>query len=203
MTLIPSRRLARRRLSGFTLPEVMIVVVIFSVLILVLLSSQLFGLRMHRVSETKLAATADGRKVLNHIREEIRQGKLLYIGNQKGANFTVIPDGKPQIGNALEIHATTNRAVYTRYYVDVAEQLLKSVSSAHEPEQVIAHFVTNQFAFQAEDFRGNILTNDNNNRVIRMTLEFYQWGYPVATIGNGGMYDYYRLQTRITRRLIE
>jgi hypothetical protein len=57
--------------------------------------------------------------------------------------------------------------------------------------------------FRAEDFRGNILTNDRNNRVIRMMLEFYQWEYPIASAGPGGMYDYYRLQTRITRRLIE
>jgi prepilin-type N-terminal cleavage/methylation domain-containing protein len=203
MKIVCSSWLTRRRPEGFTLAEIMIVVVIFSVLILVLISSQLFGLRMHRVSETKLAATADGRRVLNHIREEARQGKLLYIGNLSGTNFTRIQDSKPQIGNALEIHPTTNRAVYTRYYVDVTDRRLMSISSEGGPPQVIANFVTNQFAFQAEDFRGNILTNDNNNRVIRMTLEFYQWEYPIATIGNGGLYDYYRLQTRITRRLIE
>jgi len=39
--------------------------------------------------------------------------------------------------------------------------------------------------------------------VIRMMLEFYQWEYPLAAAGQGAMYDYYRLQTRITRRLIE
>ena len=68
---------------------------------------------------------------------------------------------------------------------------------------VVARFVTNQFVFQAEDFRGNVLTNNDNNRVIKMTLEFFQWEYPIATIGQGSLYDYYRIQTRVTRRMIE
>ena len=65
------------------------------------------------------------------------------------------------------------------------------------------NYVTNDIAFRAEDFRGQVLTNNQNNRVIRMILEFYQWEFPVATVGTNGLYDYYRLQTRITRRTIE
>ncbi len=181
----------------------MIVVVIFSVLIVVLLSSQLFGLRMHRVAETKLAATADGRKALNQVREQIREAKLMYVGTSNGTNFTPVVDNLPQNGNALQIYPTTNLTRYTRYYLDAADHRLKSISSTGGPPTIIASYITNDLVFSAEDFRGNVLTNDDNNRVIRMTLEFYQWEYPIATIGKGGLYDYYRLQTRITRRLIE
>ena len=180
----------------------MMVVTIFSLVIVALMSCQLFGLRTYKISETKLAASADGRRALNEVRERIRQGKIVLIGNGNASSFTNIPDDSPQIGNALEIYPTTNRSVFTRFYLNFENQNLESINSSGE-FLTVARFVTNRMVFQAEDFRGNILTNYENNRVIRMTLEFYQWEYPITTIGQGGMYDYYRLQTRMTRRLIE
>ena len=48
----------------------------------------------------------------------------------------------------------------------------------------------------------NALTNDLNNRIIKMTLDFCQWELPSAQVP-GGYFDYYRLQTRMTRRTIE
>jgi prepilin-type N-terminal cleavage/methylation domain-containing protein len=188
---------------AFTLAEVVIVMAVFSLLALSLISCQIFGLRMYQISQTKLAATADGRKALNNVREKIRQGKIVVIGMGDGAFFTNIDDTLPQIGNALQVYPTTNLNVFTRYYLDSDDNNLKSVTADGDHPSIVARFVTNQMVFQAEDYRGNVLTNDDNNRVIRMTLEFFQWEHPVATIGQGGLYDYYRLQTRVTRRLIE
>jgi prepilin-type N-terminal cleavage/methylation domain-containing protein len=190
-------------LRAFTLPEIVIVMAIFSLLMVALASSQLFGLRMYNISETKLAATSDGRKALNEVRERIRQGKIVLVGNGDGASFTNITDNDPQIGNALQIYPTTNLNNFVRFYRDAEDSNLKKVTSNDLEPQIVARFITNQFIFQAEDFRGTVLTNDDNNRVIKMTLEFYKWEYPYATIGHGGLYDYYRLQTRVTRRLIE
>jgi len=194
----------RRTISrAFTLPEIMIVIAIFSLLLLVLVSSNIFGLRMYRIAETKLSATADGRKALNEIREKIRQSKIVVIGNGNSSGFTNIGDDLLQIGNALQVYPTTNLNIFTRYYLDSGDNNLKRIASGSTEPSIVSRFVTNRLIFQAEDFRGNILTNDNNNRVVRMTLEFSQWEYPVATVGKGGLYDYYRLQTRVTRRLIE
>jgi hypothetical protein len=67
----------------------------------------------------------------------------------------------------------------------------------------VAPYITNQLVFQAEDFQGNVATNYVNNRIIRLTLEFYQWEWPLAQAGSGSMYDFYQLQTRMARRLIE
>lgn len=192
-----------RRALAFTTAEIVVVMAIFTLLVICLVNSQLFGLKMYEISQTKLAATADGRKALNNVRERIRQGKIVFIGNGDNLSFSNITDNFPQIGNAVQIHATTNLSEFTRFYLDPADNNLKSVTANGQQPTVVARFITNQIVFQAEDFRGNILTNDDNNRVIRMTLEFYQWEYPVATIGEGGMYDYYRLQTRVTRRMIE
>jgi prepilin-type N-terminal cleavage/methylation domain-containing protein len=202
-TTVCSSRPVLRMKAAFTISELMIVMAIFSLLTLALFSSQIFGLRLYRISETKLSATSEGRSALNQVRERIRQAKIVVVGTGDQNGFTNVADNLPQLGNALEIYTTTNRNVYTRYYLDVADSSLKRVTSSDLTPDVISRFITNQIVFQAEDFRGRVLTNDENNRVIKMTLEFYQWEYPIASVGQNGLYDYYRLQTRITRRLIE
>lgn len=70
---------------------------------------------------------------------------------------------------------------------------------------VVANYITNQNIFFAEDYMANVLTNNQDNRVIQMTMYFSQWEYPIAIIGSNDInaYDYYRLQTRATRRAIE
>ena len=188
---------------AFTLPEIMIVMAIFSLVIAGLISAQIFGMRMVTISETKLSATATGRRALNAVRDEIRARKILVVGNGDNSTFTSIADNTPQVGNALEIYPTTNKANFVRYYIDPVEERLKRVVSGSSNIQVVANFVTNELAFAAEDFRGNILTRNRNNRVIRLNLDFFRWEFPVATAGSGGLYDYYHLQTRISRRTIE
>jgi prepilin-type N-terminal cleavage/methylation domain-containing protein len=186
---------------GFTLTEIMVVTAIFSLLIVAVASLQIMGLRMYRISETKLTSTAEGRKALNRVRDEIRMGKIVEIGNGTATSFTRIPDNTPQIGNALQICMTTNRNSFVRYFLDTNTTSLNRVVNGEV--HTVANYITNELAFCAEDYTGNVLTNNQNNRVIRMTLEFYQWEFPMASAGRGGMYDYYRLQTRATRRTIE
>ena len=200
MKLLPQPTPRRR---AFTLPEIMSVMALFSLLLLALISSQIMGIKMYRISESKLTATASGRRALDQVRDEIRSGKVLLVGNGSSSTFTPSADNQPNIGNAVQIYATTNTNTFVRYYLDANDDRLKRVKSGSTNVQVIANYVTNDIAFRAENFRGQVLTNNQNNRVIRMVLEFYQWEFPVATVGTNGLYDYYRLQTRITRRTIE
>ncbi|HKW28466.1 MAG TPA: hypothetical protein VJT54_03960, partial [Verrucomicrobiae bacterium] len=67
---------------------------------------------------------------------------------------------------------------------------------------ILAKYVTNYYCFQAEDYQGNVLTNYDNNPVIRVTMQFSQWEYPIAVIGGNAAnaYDYYQLRTRVARR---
>jgi prepilin-type N-terminal cleavage/methylation domain-containing protein len=188
---------------AFTLPEIMIVMALFALVMAGVISAQIFGMRMVTISETKLSATATGRRALNAVRDEIRAGKILVVGNGDDSTFTPIADNTPQVGNALEIYPTTNKANFVRYYIDPEEERLKRVDSGSSNIQVVANFITNELAFAAEDFQGNIQSRNRNNRVIRLNLDFCRWGYPIASVGRGGMYDYYHLQTRISRRTIE
>jgi prepilin-type N-terminal cleavage/methylation domain-containing protein len=188
---------------SFTLTEVMVVSAIFSMMLAGLLASQMFGLRLLYVTQTKLSATASARQALDQVRDAVRSGKLLYVGTGDASSFTHVSNNMQHIGNALMVCATTNTNNFVVFYRDANDNCLKWRTNGSSQLQVLARYITNALVFQAENFQGVVLTNDQNNRVIHLTMQFYQWEFPVTTVGAGAMYDYYQLQSRITRRLIE
>lgn len=196
-------RWIRRERDAFTLPEIMVVMAIFSMLVAGLISGQLFGLRMSRITETRLSSTDNSRKVLTRIRAEILSGKTLVVGNGDALSFTAVPNNSQQVGNALQIYPSTDTNYFIRYYVRTNDATFRRMTSTNAISEMLANAVTNRLAFQAEDFQGNISTSSQNNRTIRMVLEFYRWEFPPPKPGQFGAADYYRLQTLITRRLIE
>jgi hypothetical protein len=203
---LPIRSASRRSptaRSAFTLAEIMTAMGLFSLVVIGVVYSQLFGMRMFNVTSTRVAASDNARKVLNRVRDDIRSGKLLYVGSGSSTSFTHIALNSLHQGNALQIYPTTDTNVFIRYYLDTATQTLRRTASGTGQDQVLAPYLTNQIAFIAEDFRGYTLTNDQNNRVIKMVLDFYQWEFPVAQAGAGAYYESYHLQTRLTRRTIE
>lgn len=194
----------RRRARAFTLTEMLITMAVFTLLMAALFSAHLMGMRMRRVSETKLSATASARKSLNFVRDEIRTAKTLTVGIGNSGTFTPIPNNSQQVGNALQIYPTTDTSKFIRYYIDTSEQALMRVTSTNNSPQQIADCITNRLAFTAEDYKGNTLTNVQKIRVIRMSLEFYQRQYALAgNTNNSAQWDYYRVQTRVTRRAID
>ena len=188
---------------AFTLNEILTVVAILGLLVLATVASQLFGLRMYQISQSKLTITADARSVLNHVRDESRSGKYLYIGTGSSDSFTPVSGNSLQVGNALKICATADTNSYVKYFRDDEDSCLKRIVSGSTEPQVLARYMTNEMVFQAEDYQGNILTNALNNRVVKVTLQFLQPEYPVASMASGGKYDSYQLQTSISRRSID
>lgn len=180
---------------AFTLPEVMIAMGVFSLVVMGVISSHIFGLKMATMTRTKLITTHEAREALNRVREDVRSGRIVYVGNGSSSSFTHIPANSPQQGNAVLIHQTVNTNRFVQYFMDSADDTLKRRTSGGQVD-VIANYITNTIIFRAEDYLGNVLTNDQNNRVIRMNLEFYQWEF-------SDVYEYYRLQTKITCRAIE
>jgi hypothetical protein len=196
----PSERSSPDR-CAFTITEIMTSMAIFSLVMLGVLYSHLFGLRVFNISATRLSASQSSRAALNRVCEDIRSGKLLYVGNGSSTGFTNVPLNIPRLGNALEIFPSVSTNAFIRYFMDANAKALKRFDSSSGNVQTIAPFITNQIVFSAEDYAGNTLTNDQNNRIIRLDLEFYQWEFPVAQVG--AYYDSYHLQTRIARRNIE
>lgn len=189
--------------AAFTLAEILTAMGLFSLVVVGVVFSQLVGMRMFNVTATKLSASDNARKVLNCVRDDVRSGKMLEVGNGDNTSFTNIPLNGLRQGNALQIYPTADTNVFIRYYLDPISQSLKRTTNGGTQARVIAPYLTNRIAFIAEDYAGHTLTNDQNNRVIRMVLDFYQWEFPVAQAGAGAFYDYYHVQTRITRRTIE
>ena len=191
--------------GGFTIMELMTVVGLFSLLVLAMVSSQVFGLRLYRISETKLSNTKEARNALVRVRSEIWSGKTLQVGNGDAYTFTLIPGNGQVRGNALRIFPTGDTNNYVYYYVDVNDTCLKRMVSGDKRIEIVADFVTNRVAFQAEDYQGTVATNYLNTRVVRMNLQFYKKEYSLANAQGQKreMGDYYQLQTKVARRAID
>jgi prepilin-type N-terminal cleavage/methylation domain-containing protein len=183
--------------AGFTLPEVLVAMTVFILLIGGIVVAHLFGLSMFRISETKLNATDDARKVIGRMTEEIRTCKSTWIGDVKNGEFLALLDGETQQGSGLLIYPTTNTANYIIYFVNPTDKTFRRTTSQSGSAAVVAESITNTVVFQAQDHLGNVLTNNQNNRVIHLNLEFYQ---PQRYLQ---VADYYKLETAVTRRALE
>jgi len=218
MKLLPGTysRSRRKKISAFTLVEMMMSVWIYLFIFIgVMIAVQIFALRVYTLAATKLSATAGARETLDQIRDSIREAKLLQVGNLATAgsptSFAANPVASLAQGNALQIFPTTNTAYYSIYYLDTsaATNYLKeySVTSTGTNISTLASYITNTIIFDAEDFQGNVLQNNmKNNQVYGMTLQFYQWEYPIAFVStNHGLnvYGYYQLRTKVCRRAID
>jgi len=188
--------------SAFTITEMMISAGLFSLVVVGTILAHVTGLKLCTITQTKLRATHTARAALNRTREDIRSATLIEVGNYIGTNFSYISSTNPRQGNAIQIHPTSNTNIWIRYYLDTSNQTLKRVANNPAGFETIASYITNKVPFAAEDYAGNVLTTDQNNRVIRMTLEFYQWEFASLNRGGSNSYDYYRVQTRIARRAL-
>jgi type II secretory pathway pseudopilin PulG len=214
-------------MTGFTLVDVMVAMVIFTILFIgIMVSVQIFGLRVYTMGATKLSATAGALKVLNQIQDDIRSANMVFVGNlttSSSAATFYLTGTNNNAGSALLICTTTNVVAttyvppYTIYYLDTnstpGTNTLKYTSTTDgttfTTPVILASYITNTIVFDQEDYMGNIQTNDSylnpNNRIIRMELDFYQWEYPLGYIGGtaANAYDFYRLTTKVTRRQID
>lgn len=193
--------------AGFTLAEMLVSAGIFSVLIVWMVSAQIYGMRVYTLAATKLVATSDGRHAIDDLRDQIREASEVDIGNCSSdwSSFNYITNGAQQ-GNAVEIFPTTNSTPYVIVYLQTGgTNRLMLYNSTVGTVQRLANYVTNQVVFDAEDLWGNVQSNNVNNRVIRVTLQFSQWEYPIGYVGgtNFNSYNLYQLRTRITRRAVD
>jgi len=198
--------------SGFTLAEMMITVMIFSFVVVAVISLQLVTMRVYTLGATMLSATTNGRQTMNALRDKIRSAKNVYVGTftpTNNASFVQVPNGLPQTGNALEIAYTNNAGTnFEVFYQNPSLTNIcnfsNNVATAYNntPVTVLANYVTNYYCFYAEDYQGDVLTNYQNNPVIHVVMQFYQWQYPIGIIGGNGAnaYNSYVLNARVSRR---
>jgi type II secretory pathway pseudopilin PulG len=219
----PARRQGAR--SAFTLLEMMFSVGIYTILLIgVLIAIQVFALRVYTLAATKLTATQSARQALNKIRDDIRQGKYVQVGNtDNSGNFTPYAGTNLAVGNAIQIYSTTNNdtnwftapypAPYEIFYLQtntpggVSSNNLIWISVDTNSTTLttkLCTYITNLDVFATMDCWGNIASNKiDDNWVYTVKFQFYQWEYPIAVISSNAAanaYDYYQLRTRVCRR---
>jgi hypothetical protein len=210
----------RARVAGFTLVEIFTVSAVFGLVMIAIVATQFFAARVYTLAATKLTATESGRKVMNYIREQIREGCDVEVGifTPSTLTFSNVPEGSPQIGNAVVIYTNNPNLSYNTnsgiiYFMNPQASNICSVMVTNPfqgsltvlPATLVTNvvvYITNYYAFDAEDCNDNILITSQNNRLIHVKFQYCQWEYPLAGVGNGAMYDYYQLQTRVAPRII-
>ncbi len=212
--LLNIKNRSRRTRGGFTLVEMMLTVGIFLFIFTgVMVGMQVYGLRVYTLAATKLMATESARKTLDKMRDQIREAKTVYVGNCSAplsSSFFTIGLSNSQAGNALIIYPTTNLNYFSIYYLDTSTgtnyltQFIVTNGATYYTNRM-AGYITNNIIFDAEDYLGTIATNYqslDNRQVIKVTMQFSQWEYPIAVIGGNDFnaYDFYQLRTRIFRR---
>lgn len=187
-----------------TLTEVMVTSAIFTLALSAFLAMHLFALRYDQTVKLKLSACNEARNALNRLATDVRSAGRVRVGNGNADSFTEVTFGQRQAGNALEIYpAKANTNLFIRYYCDTDDDLLKRFVR-NQPEIVLARSVTNSLVFTSEDGFGRVLSNNFNNRVIGVSLEFYQDRNATdGQLQQGFLYDYYQIQTKVTRRALE
>jgi prepilin-type N-terminal cleavage/methylation domain-containing protein len=189
---------------GFTLPELMVTMAIFSFVVVGVLAIHIFGLRLYKMVDVKLQATEDSRRALGKLVTDIHAAGKIKVGSGNSSSFTEAAFNTAQQGNALQIYPNkTNNTWFVRYYLDASNNQLMRVDSSGGTPTFVSGWVTNSQIFTSEDFSGNVLSNNLNNRVIGIDMEFYKLDNPFISFSHGSYYDYYRLQTRVTRRALE
>jgi hypothetical protein len=190
---------------------------ILLLLVIAMTAVQFFAARVYTLAATKLTATASGRKAMNDMRDAIKSAVGVQVGNYNTASnqFSLIANGSSQIGNALAVYPdlpiNTTNYTYTNfgtvYFMNSSQSNLCSVLISNGVEWTatlssnIIVWITNYYVFDAEDSHTNIQMTYQANRIIHIKLQFSQWEYPLAGVGNGAMYDYYQLQTRASMRM--
>jgi hypothetical protein len=173
----------------------MIAMAVFTFVIAGVLGANLFGLRMFQITENKLSASDDARSALGKLSEDIRNAKRTYIGSvSSNGQFTALVDGVPHSGTGLIIYPTTNNTDFIVYFLNAADNSFRRTTSVTNTTVVLARSITNTVVFRIQDFRGNVLTNSQNNEVIYVDLECYR------ARRYGVIPDYYKLETAGTRR---
>ena len=202
---IPSIHLGSRQqqAAAFTLTELLISCSLMMVVLGGVIYSHLMGAKLMQIVAAKLGASDGARKAFGKLQDEVRAATTIRVGNGSATAFAVTTNGGPLQGRSIQIYPTTNQSWWIRYYYETNLSELRRVTSSNATPQVIASYVTNAVIFAKEDYLGNTLTADTGNSALNVRLQFYQLSYPQTKVGTNNYYEYFQLQSRITRRILQ
>ncbi len=196
------------RQLAFTLTELMVSMALMVIVMGGIIYSHINGLRFYEITRAKLGASESARITLGLLTSEIRSAQRVAIGTGSNTSFVEVGDGTNQQGNSIQVyrsdwHATTNSNSWIRYYRDNATSFVMRKPGPSANPQLVAEYVTNVIVFAATDHTGtNVLTENDNNEVIDVKLQFYQLRYPRVSIGTNQFFEFFQISSRVARRSI-
>ena len=203
-----SRAPAARHARAFTLPEMMVAVLIFAMLMLATIGVWLFCLRWDELVCSKLGASEKSRMSFDQLTDDIRAAKWWRIGTgTNGASFVACTNTMNQVGTALKLcdSGDTNSTAYIIYYFNTNQlntnfcwlcRITNGVST------ILAQNLTNtgltpySMSFSAQHYDGTLAQDIQFKYAIVTTMEFAQYQYPLTRVGPGNYYNYYRIQLK-------
>jgi len=186
-------------IRALTLTEMMVTMAVFALVVLAMVSLQVFGFRINSLSSGKMKYTDDSLNALDQIRNQVLGAtNTVLIGNINTGNnqFTALAINSLGIGNAVQISNNANS--YVTFYLNTNTHVLYELGSATNSQPLtLAHSIFNYQPFQIENYQGtNILVGASGHYTIKMTLQFSNLVYTLPT----STYDTYRLESRATPR---
>ena len=187
--------------GGLTLPEMLTTVAVFSLLIIGMVYTTLFCLRLDELANSKAGASDSARRGFDKLTSDIRGSKLWFIGNGNQTGFTPCGNLTNQLGNALKVNYTTDTNSYVIYYFDTNAGALFRYTNGMTTSQLVMNGLTNvsgsSMSFHAERYDGTTLSDLQFKYVIVAIMEFCQYQYPLTKVGPNYYYNYYKMQLKI------
>lgn len=182
---------------AFTLIEMMTTSAIFSLVVLATVYTYMFGLKQDELAQSKLGASDASRRGFGQLSLDIRSAKIWSIGIFSSGSYAPIANSSTQRGNAIQLSLTTDTNTYVQYYFNTNAGALYRQHSG-QASTLIATNLTGTLYFQAEDYTGTVLTTLTQKAVIHVMLQFAQYQYPQVIVGAGYLYDFYKMEFRLT-----
>ena len=196
--LPPNPSSSRAALRGMSLIEMMVALTFFGVVILGLVYTQMFGALQDQILLSKSSACEMARLGLNSLVNDIRGAKMWQIGSGSATTFSPAAQGAAQQGNALKLSLSMDTNQYIVYYFDTNALKLLRRHSGSTSNTTLAQSLTNSMYFVAETYRGATQYNLSYKGVIRTSLQFAQYAYPLQRVGTNYYYNSYGLDLRVT-----
>ena len=190
---------ARRR-DAYTLVQSLVVMAILLIVVLAVLSSHVFGLRLMEVTQTQLGASDAARRGLSGMAEELRSAKTVDVGSGNAKTFAEPGFGQRLEGNAAQVYATADTNVYVRYFLDTNSGTLNRLASGSQTPTVVVSGVSNATAFALQDISGTVLSNRQAHLVLALVLQFNQLQNPKVAIGKNNYFTSYQYHDRFFLR---
>jgi len=190
---------SRARRAAFTLSEVMVATGILLIVFGGNVASHLFGMRIMEKTNARAGASTDAREYIRTLMAEVCSAKNVAVGTGNQSAFTEFGMNVQQKGSALQVYPTANTNVFVRYYLDATAKTLNRMTNGGSG-LVIASGIKNTDLFAAEDVLGNVVSNNQNNCVIGLNLQYQYLQYTNMSVGSNSFYTSYQVRTKLARR---